>query len=335
MKKHLQKLIAFAFISYSVTAVAQPTLTGANMNPIIGETFAVKYSSSSVAPGSAGANQTWNLTGLTASSNVTATAMSVASTPSGAAFPSANIAFFDGTNYAYYNNTAVSFLNQGAVGAGVVFSYSNPETMLPYPFNFNNTNTDTWGCTFTNASMTFTRSGTTTVTADGYGTVTTLGGTFTNAMRVHFVQSYMDVSSTFTLNYSNDQYIWYSPGTHYPVAAVYTLTSLSGTTPGGHYINGTPTGLNSFSPVSSNISLFPNPASGEINVAFNAIASGKADLIIYDITGKQLQTINELAILPGENNLNVNTQDLPAGIYFMGIYVDGAIQKNDRFVITR
>ncbi|MEO6303619.1 MAG: hypothetical protein ABIP51_10630, partial [Bacteroidia bacterium] len=195
MKKNLQNLfLASALIGGSLTALAQPTLTGANINPVIGEMFAIKNSNSSVAPGSAGASQTWNMTGLLVASSGTTTFMSVASTPSGSAFPAANIAGFDGANYAYSNNTSASSLNQGAVGNNVVFSYGNPETILTFPTNFNNSGSDAWQCIFTTSSITFTRSGTTTVTADGYGTITTPANTYNNAMRMHFVQSYTDAA---------------------------------------------------------------------------------------------------------------------------------------------
>ncbi len=336
MKKHLQNLLlASAVIGGSLTAIAQPTLTGANTNPVIGEMFVIKNSNVAVAPGAAGANQTWNVTGLAASSTATTTFMSVASTPSGSAFPAANIAGYDGTNYAYSNNSTASSLNQGAVGSGVVFSYSNPETILTFPVNFNNTGNDTWSCVFTTSSITFTRSGTTTVTADGYGTITTPANTYNNAMRIHFVQSYSDVSSTFTLTYNNDEYIWYVPGTHYAVATTFSLTSSSGNFLGGSYLSSVIAGLNSYSPLAGSLELFPNPASSELNLSFSALESGKAELKISNVAGKQLQNISDVNINTGDNNLKINTNDLAPGIYFMGIYMEGILQKNERFVITR
>ncbi|MDP1800597.1 MAG: T9SS type A sorting domain-containing protein [Bacteroidota bacterium] len=335
MKKHLQNLFALAILSSSLTVVAQPTLTGANTNPTIGEIFATKTTTIGVTPGSAGANQTWNLTGLGAGTSVTVNVVSVASTPSAASFPAANTAFYDGTTYAYATNTSASSLNQGNTAGGVLFAYSNPETILSFPVNFNNVSTDSWQCTFTNASITFTRSGTTTVTADGWGTVTTPANTYSNTMRLHFVQTYTDVSASFTITYTNDEYFWYTPGIHNAVAATYTVTN-SFTTPftGGTYLSSVVTGVNSFAPLAYNISLFPNPASENINVAFTSEESGKAELKIFDVTGKQLQNISEVAILPGDNRLKINTNELPAGAYFMSIYMNKQLQKNERFVVA-
>ncbi len=335
MKKHLQHLFALAILGSSVTALAQPSLTGANTNPTVGEIFSTKTTTIGVTPGSAGANQTWNLTGLGAGTSVTVNAVSVASTPSAASFPGANIAFYDGSSYSYANNTSASSINHGNTAGGVLFSYSNPETILSFPVNYNNVSTDSWQCIFTNASITFTRVGTTTVTADGYGTVTTPANTYSNTMRLHFVQTYTDVSTSFTITYTNNEYIWYTPGIHYAVAATYTVTN-SFTSPftGGTYLNSVVTGINSFAPLAYNISLFPNPASDNINIAFTSEESGKAELKIFDVNGKQLQGVSEVAILPGDNRLKVNTNELAPGVYFMSIYMNNQLQKNERFIVA-
>lgn len=335
MKKHLQNLFAFAILGSSVTALAQPTLTGANTNPTIGEIFATKNTTIGVTPGSAGASQTWNLSGLGAGTSVTINAVSVASTPSAASFPGANIAYYDGSAYGYSNNSAAASINHGNTAGGVLFSYSNPETILSFPVNFNNVSTDSWQCTFTNASVTFNRAGTTTITADGYGTVTTPANTYSNCMRLHMVQSYTDASTSFTITYVNDEYIWFTPGVHNAVATTYTVTN-SFTTPftGGSYLSSVVTGVNSFAPLAYNISLFPNPASDNINIAFTSEESGKAELKIFDVNGKQLQGLSEVAILPGENRLKVSTNELAAGVYFMSVYMNNQLQKNERFVIT-
>src|SRR5262249_35849058 len=133
---------------------------------------------------------------------------------------------------------------------------------------YNNTYTDSWAATFVSSSYTFYRTGSTTVTADGYGTLTTPDGTFNNVMRVHFVQTYQDsayISGPIIITYQNDEYMWYLNGNHYPIAAVYTLSSnASSTTTGGFYMSNVVNSVPETTSVLS-LSLSPNPANNFVD----------------------------------------------------------------------
>src|ERR1700747_1948862 len=89
MKKPLQLFFGIASLA-SATLLAQPTLTSAGMNPVLGDIYTPK-TTSYVAPGTAGANQTWNLSAMTGTTTTTYTAVTVASTPYASTFPSASI----------------------------------------------------------------------------------------------------------------------------------------------------------------------------------------------------------------------------------------------------
>lgn len=334
MKKLLQKLVITSLVAFAFEAAAQPSLTHASNSPVVGDNFNLK-TTNYVPPGSAGANQTWNLSAMSSTPATTNyTAVTVASTPSGSAFPSANVSVTDGSVYAYYGTSVSAWLNQGTVGSGVVFSYSNPETYLNYPFNYTNTFTDPWACTFT-SGITFYRTGTSTVTADGWGTVTTPAGTFNNVMRVHLVQVYKDSSFSFPIiNYVNDQYIWYRPGTHYPIASVFSFTTGTSVSTSGSYLTNVVTGLEENGSFVSSINVFPNPASQNLNVSCNLETNKPCELFIYNGTGQMVKHISELETVVGENKFKLEVSELSSGIYYLQMNIEGILVKNERFVIT-
>ena len=78
------------------------------------------------------------------------------------------------------------------------------------------------------------------------------------------------------------------------------------------------------------ISVFPNPSNGEVHVALNV--EHKADLTVYDITGRQLfaYSFNGLNHTTLENFLNT----LGAGVYFINAVSEGG-NETLKLVLTR
>lgn len=336
MKKLLQNLFIISCATLSLDAIAQPTLTHASNSPVVGDKFDLK-NTNYVSPGSAGASQTWNLSAMSTTAAVTNyTAVTVASTPSASSYPSANVSVMDGAGtYIYYNTSASAWLNYGPIAGGIVFSYSNPETYLNYPFNYTNSFVDAWACTYTN-SLVFYRAGNSTITADGWGTVTTPAGTFNNVMRVRHLQVYKDscLSAPLIINYVNDEYLWYRPGTHYPIAAVYSFTTGSSVFTGGSYLTNVLTGINENASLINSINIFPNPASQYLNIDCNLRSAQTSELFIYNGTGQIVKHFSELETVVGENKFELNVTDLASGIYYLQIHLDGVLAKKERFVIT-
>ena len=334
MKTLLQKLFIISCTTLSLETIAQPSLTHASNSPVVGDKFDLR-NSNYVSPGSAGASQTWNLSAMSTTAAITNyTAVTVASTPSASSYPSANVSVIDPSSYIYYNTSTSAWLNYGVISGGVVFSYSNPETYLNYPFNYTNSFVDAWACTFT-SGLTFYRTGTSTVTADGWGTVTTPAGTFNNVMRVHLKQVYKDSSFSFPIiNYVNDEYLWYRPGTHYPVAAVYSFTTGTSVSTSGAYLNNVLTGISENTSLVNSITVFPNPVSQYLNLSCNLEAGKTTELFIYNGTGQMVKHFSALETSVGENKFKLEVSGLASGIYYLQIHLDGVLAKKERFVIT-
>ena len=69
-------------------------------------------------------------------------------------------------------------------------------------------------------------------------------------------------------------------------------------------------------------SLFPNPASDRLEIALNQLNASPATLVIYDITGKQVQSTNLTAL-----NTSLNINNLKSGIYLVQLGNTGVAQK--------
>lgn len=335
MKKSTFLFFALALSGSSL--LAQPTLTASGMNPVIGDVI-TNHICNYTSPGSSGANQTWNLA-LTSNSVSTITGVAPSSSPYAASFTQASVGFNNSGTWAYYNSTASALQNNGiATAAGTVMSYSNPEDLLHFPFTYNNSYTDPWAVTYVQATYTYYRTGTTTVTADGYGTLTTPDGTFSNVTRVHFYQSYQDsvniMGNPIVITYINDEYIWYLNGNHYAIAAVFTLTPSTGSPiQQGFYLDGVVSGVNENSVLNS-ISLAPNPANDELNLNVDLNSGNEILVSVFNTTGQEvLNPVSAFAGL-GENRITLSVAELPAGIYFAKISVDGEAVKTERLVVS-
>jgi hypothetical protein len=72
------------------------------------------------------------------------------------------------------------------------------------------------------------------------------------------------------------------------------------------------------------VSVFPNPVKGEggVSVVYQSEADAQLNVAIVDILGRHLDT-RQIKLGKGTNQFNLNTQDLPAGIYL--------IYMNDQF----
>jgi hypothetical protein len=62
----------------------------------------------------------------------------------------------------------------------------------------------------------------------------------------------------------------------------------------------------------------PNPFNASLNVKYNSLNEGSANMQIIDMLGKTHQNTN-MIVNKGENTLTIDTEALPLGIYFIRI----------------
>ncbi len=78
----------------------------------------------------------------------------------------------------------------------------------------------------------------------------------------------------------------------------------------------------------SDVVLYPNPTTDNLNIIINAKASNKGQVNVLDITGKVLSS-QSISLENGKNVINQNTNDLSSGIYFV------QVKCNESFVTKK
>jgi len=82
----------------------------------------------------------------------------------------------------------------------------------------------------------------------------------------------------------------------------------------------------------NSISLYPNPANGAVNVAFNAEGFGETSIMVYNNTGVLVKRLSA-ASMPGENKTSFSIGGWVPGIYLVRV-VSGAGSETARLVVS-
>jgi hypothetical protein len=65
---------------------------------------------------------------------------------------------------------------------------------------------------------------------------------------------------------------------------------------------------------------YPNPTSSHFGVRYKAAPNAEIRILLFDVSGNQLRTIETISNPNGDVSLEINTDDLKAGIYFVSLY---------------
>jgi hypothetical protein len=301
----------FFAVSLSALSFGQVTLTGADLNGVIGES--ISYTQADwMDPGAGGAAQTWDLSGL----NPTTAATVTYATANGS-FPATNVTelYSDGSEI-YYSNTATGQVMHGINAGGTVITYSNPQTYLEFPLSMSVSGSDTHLATFISGGLGFTRGGSTTWETDGWGTVITPNGTYSDVLRVKLTQTYTDTYSGGIINYYTEVYLWLKAGVHFPIASSANITSDLGGAQYSTYQTGN-VGLDALDP--SILSVYPNPTDGNVTLA--GVTSGD-----YQVISNDGRIVLQGTINGASTSLDLN--QFQSGTYRL-------VVKQERGILTR
>ncbi len=303
--------------------LAQPTFSAFEMSPLAGESY-VNYNCPYISPGSSGANVTFDFSGL-----VKTDTTFVAYTGGNASYPGSNLT----GSYTTYGQTDQIFMNTTVGGISYVgmflenvvsILYQDEMELHTYLLTYNSTNTDYFHATF----GPWERFGTITTTADAYGTLITPEGTFTNVLRVHYLQNYTDSSSFSEIDFVSDVYAWYKEGYHFPLASItYQTTPQGGFNQYAHYLETTTLGLSEEEKAS--LSIYPNPATDVATVRLKSNETLKA-LTITDMNGRAI----DVAYTSNTTEASLDLHHLDAGLYLIELHYEsgetglGKIQVN-------
>jgi len=88
---------------------------------------------------------------------------------------------------------------------------------------------------------------------------------------------------------------------------------------------GLPTTLENIEKNNVIVNHYPNPVVENVKIRFSSNNAGQAKLVLYDISGKEIQTLFDGTTEAGINEINYNSFGLTKGIYFYKLDLDGKI----------
>ncbi|MBI9039532.1 MAG: T9SS type A sorting domain-containing protein, partial [Bacteroidales bacterium] len=79
----------------------------------------------------------------------------------------------------------------------------------------------------------------------------------------------------------------------------------------------------------------PNPCSGVTNIYYNLEEATSVNIKVYNHLGMQQKLIEMPYSDTGINKLELNTAELPAGIYFYSLIIDGEVSDTKKMVVVK
>ncbi len=346
MKKIITTILAALFV---FAMNAQITLTQADFgNKFFHcvQAHDTLVDSANVHIGSPSANsQTWNFTALHNNSTDTITFMDAATTSYASSFSNANIAFTQSNSPGTYNflnstTSGVNAIGQGIDHGNITLTTPNeavilntPQTYMPFPSTLNSTFSGNCHTTIViDTSFTYLAFNIDTVhdlhfityssVIDAWGTVTTPLGTFP-CVRQKYTEKTIDsiyvhaallgwIYGTITIVDSTLSYRWYANNQGYPIVEI-NMNKTQTWDSSANWILNSSAGLPGIDFAGTSVSIYPNPASTEINVVkgFDKTIT----VVIYDLLGNK---ITEQILT--DNFSKISTATYPSGLYTYRIF---------------
>ncbi|MNU81491.1 hypothetical protein D3C71_711510 [compost metagenome] len=313
MKNKIPALTFYLFLC--LKTCAQTTLTGEDLNPLQGQ-MSVVYQCPIVNPGTSGANQTWDLSGLTPTATITRSYTS-------STIPGATIRQNKNTNGAATSidlkcdSTGQEIITQSNETT-VVIGYYNPKKTLALPAVYSISHQDYYHASASGTPV----YGELVEVVDGYGTLITPEGTFSNVVRVHLHDNFYIETNLETRYYTEDTYTWYKAGIKDELASTTSIAEV-GQAPyyeSALYLETTSSGLTEEE--MGRLAVYPTPVVSNFNI--QPSEAGVKSITITNVQGKLFTcSYKELA-----NSIIVNSEQLSSGVYFVRLtYASGKAEQ--------
>ncbi len=88
--------------------------------------------------------------------------------------------------------------------------------------------------------------------------------------------------------------------------------------------------------IGNNLSLYPNPSNGLVNVSFTSVEGETASIAIMDISGRLVKTVDIGKINSSEEiNFAFETADLKSGVYLVNVNSNSGIKRVSKLIVTK
>jgi len=351
----MKKIYSFFALAIGLTsvAIAQPTLTATNFVPAINDNqlYYVADTNSTINP-TTGANVIFNYNSLRGyGMNQNQYIINPASTTYSGDFPSATYA---DTSNALASNTRYSqvmgtdsVINIGFVanvqGYGDVVAKfdQNPEISMKFPFNYGNSYNDVYAGSFTMMMQTTNGNGNATVSADAWGQLQLpFGVVIDSVLRVRTVENVVTDSIVIPfppitippVTISGEYINYYKPSiSKFPLLSYIGGSISQGTT----IVDSNRTFISQYAlpgvgmeELENNfvdMNIYPNPSNkGNVTLKIELENTSNVSVVLMNKLGQNVKTVFNGTANSGINNIEFNTTNLPAGIYFVTSYINGS-----------
>jgi Secretion system C-terminal sorting domain len=319
----MKHLSAVTLLPTLLGAPASAQFTNSDVVPSPG-TQLVQHYCQFIYPNGGGVGTTEDFSGLVTDSTVTVNYMVPGSTPNGAQFPTADLAWADGNgNYTYYNVDDAVYEDIGWDLNGEVAVASDPETWAVFPLGYGTTWSDAHAISFTAGGITTSRSGTVFCQGDANNTTLLMPyGTETDVKRVFAYDSYTDdIGGFMTITYSFTYHFYYRAGAGHPLLIVQDLLITPSVGPSTHKIfsvyNEVSVGMDEPTTPAATLSLYPSPASDVVTVQLDRPNAGPLSLEITDATGALVRREDMGRAAAGVLRRPIDIGALRPGLYFL------------------
>ncbi|MBX7205787.1 MAG: T9SS type A sorting domain-containing protein [Bacteroidia bacterium] len=314
------KKIVMSFLLFSaVSLLKAQTMSITDVKPQIGQKFVMHraQNQSALSPGNDGVGQVWDLSAAVFDEgyDLNYEVIVASSAPGASQFnsPSYAIRWYqsDSTllNYVFMKDSASYLFKQGENQSVLFIRYPDADLTMHLPLAFKDSLSDSAFYSSTAFSASYYYQCETSLKFDGSGTLKlpyiTLNGVYRLKHTIRQIRQSFNDTSYYT------RYYWYKPGTAWPVAEYREYIGSD------HVVYTNIDMLQIAAPLATenihqlNVSLYPNPASDQVNLSVDEHA-GALRLFLYTAQGK---LILEQDALPGIHA--VETGNLTPGMYFI------------------
>lgn len=314
----MKKINFLLIITVGMMAYAQPTVTRSAIDRInIPTTFrSGDVTSTSITAGAAGANVTWDFSAYTAANPVTATTNICPGQTNCFRFPTANritnpIAL-DTYDFNIMTDTEATMVGSyfgPSLGNGTV-TYTDPLIMYKFPITYQQQFNETYQFNTVSGAGNTSEAGQESFIADGYGTVITPTGTYTNVLRVKRMRTATQtMPGQPPLPYTHESYQWISQTSGMVFSFGINTFTLNGNTNVSKAVSYLVPGALSTSDLNkkkTEISIFPNPTSDTVTL--------QVDEDLKKIT---ISSMDGKSVLKTGNLKNIDVSKLPKGAYII------------------
>ncbi|MBI4945374.1 MAG: T9SS type A sorting domain-containing protein [Bacteroidetes bacterium] len=336
-------LLALLFLSLNYNLIfAQASALTTGCAPALGDVFTFYTATASSLDTSIGANKIWDYSSLSISSNTKVESYVSPASLDGAACGSAGCAssvFVNGTNQLnatmalqdinlnfiyYYALSGNTFYKTGYVSPGfLIRGDGNLQKMITYPFAYGTSQTDTY--------QDMDGNGTSTVVADGWGTLKLPSSvTYNNVLRVKYRDVFYETASG-ALWSDVTYHDWYDGVHKQPVLRIienYGVISKVLTFASGPNITAG-MGVPGLSASENQFKIYPSPANEKTTLSYT-VTETNSDVTIsfYTVLGTKVKTENRQNLNAGTYTEEMNVRDLAKGIYIVDLNINNASSRS-------